>query len=93
MTRVQADPAFAYVKAAEIDAARANHSPNAIGDEIARLIQGCRARFAGHCERIGRVPTEWKVAKPKTEIERAAMELANQAIAEELGQPLEIIWT
>ncbi len=87
------DPDFARVTRAEIDAALADHGSNAIADEIARLIQGYGEAFAAHCDRIGRVPPAWILAKPETEIEHAAMELANQAIADELGQPLEIVWT
>tara|TARA_R100001443_G_scaffold2710_1_gene8895 strand:+ start:3847 stop:4110 length:264 start_codon:yes stop_codon:yes gene_type:complete len=77
----------------QIDAALADESPdNEIAIELARLIDTYTKNFAAHCEKVGRVPTELMLKKPDSEIERVAMRLTSQAISDELGEPLKLVW-
>tara|TARA_R100001129_G_scaffold70418_1_gene48012 strand:- start:2491 stop:2754 length:264 start_codon:yes stop_codon:yes gene_type:complete len=77
----------------QIDAALADESPdNEIAIELARLIDTYTQNFAAHCEKVGRVPTELMLKKPDSEIERVAMRLTSQAISDELGEPLKLVW-
>lgn len=78
---------------AEVEAALADPDPTTpVAVEVARLIGLYTELYAAHCERLGRVATELMLARPTTAIEQVAMELTNQTLADEIGQPIKIIW-
>ena len=85
-TPIEPKEEFRSLDQAAIEAALADPSPNnPIAHEIARLIAGYSANFAEHCQKLGRVPTDFLRITPRWPIEAVAMSLVAESIQAELA--------
>jgi hypothetical protein len=49
-------------------------------------------RFAKHAEKLGRVPTELLIAKPRTAFDDMALRIFLQEVADATGVGLKVVW-
>jgi hypothetical protein len=59
---------------------------NPIAIEVARLIHAYTINFHAHVQRLGRIPADILLTKPRWPIEAVAMRLTTEVIRETLAQ-------
>lgn len=78
---------------AAIEAALADPDPdNPIAKAIAERLKELTGRYWLHAEKLGRVPTELLLVKPRTAFDEIVYRLHLQAIADTTGQTVKVVW-
>ena len=78
---------------AAIETALRDSDPhNPIAKALAERIKELTGRFWLHAEKLGRVPSEIMLVKPKTAFDDIAYRLCLQTIAEATGAPVKVVW-
>lgn len=76
-----------------IEAALADPDPdNPIAKAVAERLKDLTGRYWLHAEKLGRVPTELLLVKPRTAIDEIVYRLHLQAIADTTGQTVTVVW-
>lgn len=82
---IRARTQFRHLTTGEIHAAILAQA-NPIAAEVTRLVQLYGQSFTRICEQMDRIPVEQIIVRPGAEIERIAMEITHEAIADTLGR-------
>jgi hypothetical protein len=78
---------------AAIEAALQDADPhNPIAVAFAEKLTDLGKRFAKHAEKLGRVPTELLIAKPRTAFDDMALRIFLQEVADATGVSLKVVW-
>jgi hypothetical protein len=87
MLPILPEQGFVNLSRAEVLGAINDPNPNAIANEVARLIAGHVENFRKLVARLGYIPAQLLVTPPASQIEAVARDLFKQALAEQIAAP------